>query len=96
MRSPKAAEVALVRYYNRDSAQKTDKKEFGPLWEALSMAKAGFNVQTNPFLQVLQHTPRELARFSCGAGYLVFIDRSIVGCVSYHRCMLDVYSAATV
>ena len=57
-RSNVAAEVALVRYYNGVSGPEAGEKEFGPLWEALSMVKAGFDVQTNPFLQVLRTRTR--------------------------------------
>ena len=52
VRDRAVAEAALVRYYNSASRKKAGKAEFGPLAEALAMVKAGFDVQSNPFLQV--------------------------------------------
>lgn len=52
VRDHSAAETALLRYYNSSPTKKTGKAELGPLGEALAMVKAGFNVESNPFLQV--------------------------------------------
>lgn len=52
VRDHAAAETALLRYYNGSSRKKTGKAELSPLGEALAMVKAGFNVESNPFLQV--------------------------------------------
>ena len=56
IRNAEAAEAALLRYYNGASVRKGAIEQFGPLWEALSMVKAGFDVQTNPFLHVSYST----------------------------------------
>lgn len=55
VRDQRAAEEALVRYYNSASARSKGKKQYGPLWEALAMVKAGFDVTTTPYLQVLKY-----------------------------------------
>lgn len=52
VRDHAAAESALLRYYNSSSTKKTGKAELGPLGEVLAMVKAGFDVKSNPFLQV--------------------------------------------
>lgn len=46
------AERSLVRYYNTTARTRKAKKQHGPLWEALAMVKAGFDVRIEPFLQV--------------------------------------------
>ncbi|CAN0335609.1 unnamed protein product, partial [Ascophyllum nodosum] len=61
VRDRAVAEAALVRYYNSASRKKAGKAEFGPLAEALAMVKAGFDVQSNPFLQSVLRATRDKA-----------------------------------
>ncbi|CAM9552191.1 unnamed protein product, partial [Sphacelaria rigidula] len=77
VRDQRAAEEALVRYYNSASARSKGKKQYGPLWEALAMVKAGFDVTTTPYLQNVLRASRGKAMVDLRNKTRIFVPDAV-------------------
>eukprot|EP00752_Nemacystus_decipiens_P006552 g5899.t2 len=69
------AEKALLRY-NTASGERKGRKQVGPLWEALAMVRAGFDVAAEPFLQGMLRATRDKAMIDLRHRTRIFVPHA--------------------